>query len=93
MVTTPGQLVFSGDGESFVFRRTTDMFEFFRSGIRRSGATCINADYWSEKLASDRDSVRTYSQERFEQRVSGELKEAEPDWPGITKAARRGGAR
>jgi hypothetical protein len=65
LITTPGQLVFSGDGESFVFRRTTDMFEFFRSGIRRDGSVGINPHYWSEKLTSDRDSVKSYQEDLF----------------------------
>jgi hypothetical protein len=30
ITTTPGQLVFSGDGDSFVFRLAPDMFEMFR---------------------------------------------------------------
>ncbi len=65
LITTPGQLVFSGDGESFVFRRLTDMFKFFRSGLRRNGSIEINPQYWSEKLTSDRDSVMGYQEDLF----------------------------
>ncbi|MET8694789.1 hypothetical protein ABZV65_19850 [Streptomyces bauhiniae] len=65
IVTTPGQLVFSGDGESFVFRRVTDMFEFFRSGLGRNGSVEINPQYWSEKLTSDRDSVKEFQEDLF----------------------------
>lgn len=65
LITTPGQLVFSGDGESYVFRRLTDMFEFFRSGIYRDGSLHINPGYWSEKLTSDRDSVKDYQEDLF----------------------------
>lgn len=65
LITTPGQLVFSGDGESFVFRRATDMFGFFRSGLRRDGSIEINPHYWSEKLTSGRDSVMKYQEDLF----------------------------
>ncbi|WP_052808709.1 hypothetical protein [Streptomyces cyaneogriseus] len=65
LITTPGQLVFSGDGESYVFRRTTDMFEFFRSGIYRDGSLHINPGYWSEKLTSNRDSVKDFQEDLF----------------------------
>ncbi|MFE7954436.1 hypothetical protein [Streptomyces sp. NPDC057413] len=65
LITTPGQLVFSGDGESYVFRRITDMFEFFRSGLGRDGSIHINPGYWSEKLTSDRDSVKEYQEDLF----------------------------
>ena len=86
LISTPGQLVFSGDGESFVFRRTTDMFEFFRSGVWRDGSLHINPGYWAEKLASDRDSVMTYSQKLFNEQVAEELKQAEEFYPGVTAA-------
>lgn len=65
LITTPGQLVFSGDGESFTFRRVTDMFKFFRSGLMRDGSIEINPMYWSEKLTSDRDSVQKYQEDLF----------------------------
>ena len=69
LITTPGQLVFSGDGESFVFRRTTDMFQFFRSGLGRDGSVHTNPGYWSEKLSSDRDSVKSFQDDLFVQLV------------------------
>ncbi|MFE0845335.1 hypothetical protein [Streptomyces rochei] len=65
LITTPGQLVFSGDGESYVFRRATDMFEFFRSGIYRDGSLHINPGYWSEKLTSDRDGIKDFQEDLF----------------------------
>src|SRR3954466_1726422 len=46
LITVPGCLIFRGDGDSFVFSRTEDMFGFFRSS--REGS--INPTYWSEKL-------------------------------------------
>lgn len=81
LITAPGVLIFRGDGESFVFSRLTDMFEFFRGPVGR-----INPHYWSEKLTSDRDSVMKYSQDLFNQQVADDLKAAEKDYPGVAKA-------
>ena len=64
IVTSPGQLVFSGDGASFVFRLTGDMFEMFR---RSAESGSINATYWAEKCRTG--NARSYSRERFEQHV------------------------
>jgi hypothetical protein len=86
LITTPGQLVFSGDGESYVFRRTTDMFEFFRSGIYRDGSLHINPGYWSEKLTSNREAATTYSEKLFEDEVAESLAAAEEGYPGVTAA-------
>ena len=86
LITTPGQLIFSGDGESFVFRRLTDMFQFFRSGLMRDGSIEINPVYWSEKLASGREAATSYSQKLFEEKVAETLKTVEDDYPGIKAA-------
>jgi hypothetical protein len=86
LITTPGQLVFSGDGNSYVFRRTTDMFQFFRSGIWRDGTHNINPGYWSEKLTSGREAATSYSTELFEEEVAKTLADVEGDYPGITAA-------
>jgi hypothetical protein len=85
LITVPGALIFQGDGDSFVFRRLEDMFAFFRSNPDRNVAR-INPHYWSEKLTSGRDAVKTYSREKFDQRVAEELKDAEERFPGITDA-------
>jgi hypothetical protein len=86
LITTPGQLVFSGDGNSYVFRRTTDMFQFFRSGIWRDGTHNINPGYWSEKLTSGREAATSYSTELFEEEVAKTLADVEGDYPGIAAA-------
>jgi hypothetical protein len=86
LITVPGALIFQGDGETFAFRRVTDMFEFFRHGIWRDSSIHINPVYWSEKLTSDRDSVMKYSQKLFEEEVARDLAAAEEDYPGITEA-------
>lgn len=81
LITVPGALIFQGDGETFAFRRTEDMFAFFRGPVGR-----INPDYWSEKLTSSPGSVTKYSMDAFERQVAGELNEAEASFPGVTKA-------
>ncbi len=86
LITVPGALIFQGDGETFAFRRTEDMFQFFRSGIWRDGSHHIHPSYWSEKLTIDRDSVMTYSEELFKGQVAEELKIAEEFYPGVTAA-------
>lgn len=84
LITVPGALIFQGDGETFAFRRAEDMFRFFRGPVGR-----INADYWSEKVTSDRDSVMKYSLDAFERLVAEELREAEESFPGVTEAWNR----
>lgn len=64
LITVPGTLVFRGDGESFVFSRSEDMFEFFRGSAHAGGP---NLGYWAEKVTSDRDSLKTFSHELFVQ--------------------------
>lgn len=61
LITWPGHLCITGDCGTFVFRRTDDMFSFFRSP-----ELSINPDYWSKKVeAQDRDGVTRFSKERF----------------------------
>lgn len=87
LITTPHVLVFRGDGESFVFSRIEDMFDFFRRSGRGAGASIqIQPDYWAEKLESDRDSVTVYSPERFDMLAAEYLVEVEADYPGVTAA-------
>jgi hypothetical protein len=53
IVTWPGVLCFRGDVGTYVFSRTSDMFDFFRNPVQ-DGKIYINDGYWSEKLiASD----------------------------------------
>lgn len=73
LITWPGYLCYTGDMGTYVFRRTEDMFEFFRAeGLR------INPGYWGEKLqAIDRcDGYRQWSRDKFEQRI----REAFDEW-------------
>jgi hypothetical protein len=65
LITVPGSLTFRGDGESFVFARLTDMFEFFRGPVGQT-----NPHYWSEKLTSGHgDRARHYDRDLFKRRV------------------------
>jgi hypothetical protein len=81
IVTTPRQLVFSGDGDSFVFRLAPDMFEMFR---RSAEAGSINATYWAEKCKTG--NARSYSRERFEECVWKQVTEREQYYRGDLRA-------
>lgn len=86
LITVPGALIFRGDGDSFVFARLEDMFEFFRGPVGQ-----INASYWAEKLTDRRDGVMKYDQEIFERIVKEEFVEAVRDRRapiGLGKAVR-----
>lgn len=83
LITWPGYLAFVGDGTGFVFARLPDMFEFFR-GSAWNGQP--NLTYWAEKVRTDRDSLREYSIELFNEQVAEALSEAEEDYPGVTEA-------
>lgn len=78
ITTTPGQLTFSGDGASFVFRLAPDMFEMFR---RTSMPGEINPQYWAEKCKTG--NARSYSRERFEEYVERQVAENESYYKGL----------
>lgn len=80
IITWPGYLVITGDMETFVFARTTDMFEFFR-GDR------VNPGYWAEKLQAPRpEQVKRYNEALFREHVAEDVAEAEEEWPGLRHA-------
>jgi hypothetical protein len=68
LITAPNVLTFRGGYESLVFSVLQDMFAFFRSNPDRLTRR-VSPDYWSEKLTSGRDCIKSYSQEAFEQQV------------------------
>ena len=71
LITTPGTLIFTGDYDSVVFRRTEDMFDFFRRGSYDGEP---NFGYWAEKVASGGpSSVQEYSEEVFEKTVKEQV--------------------
>jgi hypothetical protein len=60
LVTSPGQLAFGGDMDSFVLRRTEDMFEFIRRGGPRP-----DPGYLSQKVVAGADRTLAWSPEEF----------------------------
>ena len=70
LITVPGSLIFRGDGESFVFARTEDMFDFFRSSAWEGRP---NVGYWAEKVTSDRDRLKRYDEDLFRQALEDHL--------------------
>jgi hypothetical protein len=62
LITVPGALIFQGDGESFTFRRTTDMFEFFRGSAWQGRP---NLHYWAEKVTSEQSALKRYDEDLF----------------------------
>lgn len=87
IVTWPGTLAISGDCGTWVFSRTVDMFEFFRTkkqdwNYNKKGGLSINPSYWSEKLLAvdasrgKRDGgPQEYSSDIFEKRIRERIKE------------------
>lgn len=67
LITVPGALIFQGDGDSYVFQRDTDMFDFFRTSAYKGRP---ELHYWAEKLTSGRESVKTYRQELLAENVT-----------------------
>lgn len=61
LVTWPGGLTITGDMETYVFRRLTDMFEFFAT------TGDINPGYWEQKEQGGK--TREYSPERLDSHV------------------------
>lgn len=89
LITTPGQLVFSGDGDSFVFRREQDMFGFFLGSAWRGRP---NYGYWAEKLVDRREHVMVYDRELLEAAVRETVAEAvaeSPELSGLPEAVER----
>jgi hypothetical protein len=81
LITWPGNLVISGDMETFAFARERDMCGFFRGQH-------VNPQYWAEKLRAPRPAdVKVYSPDRFREHVMDTVKDAENDYPGLTAAA------
>lgn len=74
ILTWPGKLCYSGDMGTYVFSRTHDMFEFFRSPRTRAKNSTrpLNIDYryWAEKLeASCRAGVKEFDFNKFKTNV------------------------
>jgi hypothetical protein len=81
LVTWPGVLCIDGDCGTYVFKRTNDMFAFFRTDReyleRWAVDLAINPSYWSEKLvAPNYTEAMEFSADSFRQHV----KEAFDNW-------------
>lgn len=89
LITWPGVLTVHGDCGTFVFSRTTDMFEFFESDGGH-----INPHYWSEKLQAPKpQAVREWSRDAYERAVEEWLTQHEEEanddeMDGLRAAAR-----
>lgn len=79
IITVSGSLIFSGDGESFVFSTgTRDMFDPFRDSSCDGG---INAGYWAEKLRTG--NAYSYSEKMFREHVDKAVSVGEEYYPGL----------
>ncbi|MGH3745790.1 MAG: hypothetical protein ACRDT8_00140 [Micromonosporaceae bacterium] len=79
LITVPGTLIFQGDGESYVFSRRPDMFEFFRDCRTTAdfgGPYGIHPQYWAEKITSDASRVKRYDEDLFRAAIVDETKQA-----------------
>ena len=72
LVTWPMHLCVSGDMGTYVFKRTMDMFDFFRNKD-----LSINPEYWSEKAESiDRNGgIKIFSPDLFQKNIFHEFRE------------------
>ncbi|QTJ65009.1 hypothetical protein HYG77_04940 [Rhodococcus sp. ZPP] len=75
LITWPGNLVITGDLESYHFAREHDMVDFFAAGRG------INPDYWGEKVRG-RTKLKRYSPEQFKQQVIAQFMEDRHYLPG-----------
>lgn len=87
LITWPGALCYTGDMGTYVFRRLTDMFEFFRTNAKspylaKKGLTLdINLSYWSEKLeAVDRNNTGNGYQEFSHKKFTQIIREQCVQW-------------
>lgn len=75
LITWPGHLCYTGDMGTYVFQRTTDMFDFFRKPRGTDGGLRINLGYWTEKLiAVDGNrgggKVKAFDEEKFKRVIN-----------------------
>lgn len=76
LITVPGSLIIQGDYETFAFSRTSDMFAFFRGSAWKGKP---NLGYWQEKLTTDRDQAKEYSEDLFRSTITERFVEAVQD--------------
>jgi hypothetical protein len=81
LITWPGSLCIDGDMGTYVFRRSPDIFEFFRTDrayAEHQGCKLgINLGYWAEKLQAMPDKgVKEFDEDRF----NSVIRERLVDW-------------
>jgi len=67
IITWDNHLCITGDYGSYLFQRTTDMFNFFRNEELK-----INSYYWAEKCIAESvfgNGIREFSVKRFKERI------------------------
>lgn len=78
LITWPGHLCYTGDMGTYVFQRTTDMFEFFRTSGHRyddMDKLHINVGYWTEKLVAvdgnrGGGKVKAFDEDKFKRAIN-----------------------
>ena len=79
LITWPGILCYTGDMGTYVFQRTSDMFDFFRQdrkyNLSRGRQLSINLGYWTEKLIAIDGSrnggkVKEFDDEQFKRVIN-----------------------
>jgi hypothetical protein len=82
ILTWPGALCIRGDMGTYVFSRTPDMFQFFRTGDRGDPSKLyINEGYWTEKLIAvdcngyGKGSAQEFSADVFKRKVIRRFRE------------------
>jgi len=78
LVTTPGTLTIVGDMGAYTFRRTEDMFTFFRGSAHRGEP---NPHYWAQKLANDHNTVMHYNQDLMIENIWQDVRDHYGDNP------------
>lgn len=102
LITWPGYLCYTGDMGTYVFSRTKDMFEFFRTDReyehKRGRKLGINLSYWSEKLKAvdgnrRNGSAMEFDPEKFKHVINeyrvGWIKHEARRYNGLDKEGRR----
>lgn len=74
LVTLPGCLLYTGDMGTYVFKRTRDMFEFFRTKRGADGEFSIDHRYWAEKCeGQDKDyGLREFDPSAFKREITNQ---------------------
>jgi hypothetical protein len=81
LITFPGHLVIAGDMDSYTFKRTHDMFDFF------DGPGGINPMYWGEKIIASRSgATQHFSPDKAKRAIVEQFMEDRHQWDNHTAA-------